>query len=72
LFYKYKWPGNVRELRNLIERIAILGADNTEKVSSIIKESLKKSSGENYKIENTNRAVGTRISYNLYKKYGRL
>ncbi len=23
-----------------------------------------------YKIENTNRAVGTRISYNLYKKFG--
>ena len=30
----YDWPGNVRELRNLIERIAILGPDNNEKVSS--------------------------------------
>ena len=37
----YDWPGNVRELRNLIERIAILSPDNSNKVSSIIKESLK-------------------------------
>ena len=49
----YDWPGNVRELRNLIERIAILGPDNNEKVSSIIKESLKSPSGESYKIENS-------------------
>ena len=39
----YDWPGNVRELRNLIERIAILSPDNNEKISNIIKESLKKS-----------------------------
>ena len=37
----YDWPGNVRELRNLIERIAILSPQNSDKVSSIIKESLK-------------------------------
>ena len=37
----YSWPGNVRELRNLIERIAILAPDNDEKISNIIKESLK-------------------------------
>ena len=37
----YNWPGNVRELRNLIDRIAILSPDNEEKVSNIIKESLK-------------------------------
>ena len=37
----YFWPGNVRELRNLIERIAILQPDNQDKVSNIIKESLK-------------------------------
>ena len=37
----YDWPGNVRELRNLIERIAILSPDNEEKISNIIKESLK-------------------------------
>ena len=35
------WHGNVRELRNLIERIAILQPDTKEKVSSIVKESLK-------------------------------
>ena len=37
----YEWPGNVRELRNLIERIAILSPDTPDKVSNIIKESLK-------------------------------
>ena len=37
----YEWPGNVRELRNLIERIAILSPDNSDKISNIIKESLK-------------------------------
>ena len=37
----YDWPGNVRELRNLIERIAILSPDTADKISNIIKESLK-------------------------------
>ena len=37
----YNWQGNVRELRNLIERIAILQPDNKDKISNIIKESLK-------------------------------
>ena len=37
----YDWPGNVRELRNLIERIAILSPDTSDKISNIIKESLK-------------------------------
>ena len=37
----HNWQGNVRELRNLIERIAILQPDNKDKVSNIIKESLK-------------------------------
>ena len=37
----YDWPGNVRELRNLIERIAILSPDTPDKISNIIKESLK-------------------------------
>ena len=35
------WQGNVRELRNLIERIAILQPDSKDKISNIIKESLK-------------------------------
>jgi len=37
----YDWPGNIRELRNLIERIAILSPDTSDKISNIIKESLK-------------------------------
>ncbi len=37
----YLWPGNVRELRNMIERIAILQPDSKDKVSNIIKESIK-------------------------------
>ena len=37
----HNWKGNVRELRNLIERIAILQPDSKEKISNIIKESLK-------------------------------
>ena len=37
----HNWQGNVRELRNLIERVAILQPDNKEKISNIIKESLK-------------------------------
>ena len=37
----HPWKGNVRELRNLIERIAILQPNNKEKISNIVKESLK-------------------------------
>ena len=37
----YEWPGNVRELRNLIDRIAILSPSSVDKISNIIKESLK-------------------------------
>tara|TARA_B100001029_G_scaffold177271_1_gene181669 strand:- start:1449 stop:2804 length:1356 start_codon:yes stop_codon:yes gene_type:complete len=37
----HQWHGNVRELRNLIERIAILQPENKDKISNIIKESLK-------------------------------
>ena len=49
----YYWPGNVRELRNLIERIAILAPDNEEKVSAIIKESLKSSELDDLKVQNS-------------------
>ena len=38
---QYDWPGNVRELRNLIDRIAILSPESEDKISNIIKESLK-------------------------------
>ena len=37
----HKWQGNVRELRNLIERIAILQPETQDKISNIVKESLK-------------------------------
>ena len=48
----YKWQGNVRELRNLIERIAILQPDNKDKISNIIKESLKTPDNFTTKAEN--------------------
>ena len=37
----HNWKGNVRELRNLIERIAILQPETKDKISHIVKESLK-------------------------------
>ena len=49
----YDWPGNVRELRNLIERIAILLPDTSDKISNIIKESLKTLDLNNIPSENT-------------------
>jgi two-component system nitrogen regulation response regulator NtrX len=49
----YDWPGNVRELRNLIERIAILSPYNAEKISNIIKESLKTPDIKNAPSENS-------------------
>ncbi len=48
----HNWPGNVRELRNLIERIAILANNNSEKISTIIKESIKQEENENYSESN--------------------
>ena len=49
----YDWPGNVRELRNLIERIAILSPDSPDKISDIIKESLKRQDIKNIRPENS-------------------
>ena len=49
----YEWPGNVRELRNLIERIAILSPDSSDKISNIIKESLKTPDTRNRQPENS-------------------
>ena len=47
----YDWPGNVRELRNLIERIIILSpGQNHDKINEIIKESLTKSSIQEFNI----------------------
>ena len=49
----HNWKGNVRELRNLIERIAILQPENNEKISNIIKESLKNDSFNDKITENS-------------------
>ncbi len=49
----HDWHGNVRELRNLIERIAILQPDTQEKISNIIKESLKSGINNNRFNENS-------------------
>ena len=48
----HDWHGNVRELRNLIERIAILQPDTKDKVSDIVKESLKNDKFNNRITEN--------------------
>ena len=49
----HDWHGNVRELRNLIERIAILQPETKDKISNIIKESLKNINFENELSENS-------------------
>ena len=49
----HNWKGNVRELRNLIERIAILQPDTKDKISNIVKESLKNESYVDKVSENT-------------------
>ena len=49
----HPWQGNVRELRNLIERIAILRPENSDKVSNIIKESLKIENYEKKTVKNS-------------------
>ena len=44
-FYTYNWPGNVRELRNLVERITILSANETDRnVEKYIEDILNPSS----------------------------
>ena len=49
----HNWHGNVRELRNLIERVAILQPDTKEKISNIVKESLKNDSFDEKISENS-------------------
>ena len=49
----HNWKGNVRELRNLIERIAILQPETKDKISNIIKESLKNTNFNDQVAENT-------------------
>ena len=65
----YEWPGNVRELRNLIERIAILSPDTDEKISNIIKESLKTPDNTTSPIENTLSVPLKEARENFEKEY---
>jgi len=65
----YSWPGNVRELRNLIERIGILAPNNNEKISNIIKESLKSYDDSNFKVENTLSVPLKEARENFEKEY---
>ena len=44
-FYTYNWPGNVRELRNLVERITILSANESQdNINKLINDILNPSS----------------------------
>ena len=65
----YNWPGNVRELRNLIERIAILSPDNKEKISNIIKESLKNTNSSEFQLENSLSVPLKEARENFEKEY---
>jgi two-component system nitrogen regulation response regulator NtrX len=65
----YDWPGNVRELRNLVERIAILSPENNEKISNIIKESLKTPDMTSYATENSLSVPLKEARENFEKEY---
>ncbi len=66
----YEWPGNVRELRNLIERIAILSPNNNEeKISNIIKESLKTTEKDPFTISDTLSVPLKEARENFEKEY---
>ena len=66
----YDWPGNVRELRNLIERIAILSPNNDEeKISNIIKESLKSKEKEKFSINDNFSVPLKKARENFEKEY---
>ena len=63
----HDWHGNVRELRNLIERIAILQPNTQDKISSIIKESLKGSDNIS-KINENNLSVPLKEAREKFEK----
>ena len=63
----HNWHGNVRELRNLIERIAILQPDSKEKISNIIKESLK-NDGFTDKITENNLSIPLKEAREKFEK----
>ena len=65
----YEWPGNVRELRNLIERIAILSPDTKDKVSNIIKESIRSNNNYDFNVENTLSIPLKEVRENFEKEY---
>ena len=65
----YDWPGNVRELRNLIDRIAILSPDTSEKISNIIKESLKTPDIHHIPLENSLSVPWKEARENFEKEY---
>ena len=65
----YDWPGNVRELRNLIERIAILSPETNEKISNIIKESLKTTNNTISAVENSLSVPLKEARENFEKEY---
>ena len=62
----HDWHGNVRELRNLIERIAILQPNTQEKISNIIKESLK--SGINNKFNEGSLSIPLKEAREKFEK----
>jgi len=66
---QYDWPGNVRELRNLIDRIAILSPNSDEKISNIIKESLKKQDFISTPLENALSVPLKEARENFEKEY---
>ena len=63
----YDWHGNVRELRNLIERIWILQPNTQDKISNIIKESLKSNDGISKTNEN-NLSVPLKVAREKFEK----
>jgi two-component system, NtrC family, nitrogen regulation response regulator NtrX len=65
----HDWPGNVRELRNLIERIAILSPETKDKISYIIKESLKTYDNTDLPFENSLSVPLKEARENFEKEY---
>ncbi len=65
----YNWPGNIRELRNLIERIAILQPETKEKMSNIIKESLKSLDNQDETLQNSLSVPLKEARENFEKEY---
>ena len=66
---EYDWPGNVRELRNLVERIGILVPnEESEKINSIIKESLKKDVKSQFDLNEKNFSIPLKEARENFEK----